>query len=190
MSYYTSTCVQIVHQDHLNPKWEQKAFKKIIDEARMDAEPLSCNQSADDADFNDFNGRAVETVIEMSKKYPSLLLELHGSGEENDDVWTMRVRNGKTERVEAQVVYPVFKDLLSSKERKAAHWKAYRRHKSGDASLYDRRVAKALRLLQDLEQHPPKCNLMNNSGGRALSYTKVDLSPAIELLEKIKRNMF
>ena len=184
MGYTTSICISIVHQDRLNPKWEQAAFKKIMEEARMDAEPLTCNVCRDDADFNDHNDDATQTIIEQSKRFPSLLLEAKGAGEDGDDRWCMRIRNGKTETVNCQSVYPTFSELLTPKERKAARWKAVRRLNAGDATLYDRRVSKALRLLRDLQENPPKCNIRPEN-----RYPKVDLSPAVELLERIKRSM-
>lgn len=184
MGYTTSICISIVHQDRLNPKWEQAAFKKIMEEARMDAEPLTCNVGRDEADFNDHNDDATQTIIERSKRFPSLLMEACGTGEEGDDRWCMRIRNGQTETVTCQLVCPTFSELLTPKERKAARWKAVRRFKAGDATLYDRRVAKALRLLRDLQENPPKCNVHPEN-----RYPKVDLSPAVELLERIKRGM-
>lgn len=56
-----------------------------------------------------------EDLIERSKKYPGLLVELYGDGENSDDLWSTRYRNGESETVELPSL-PPFRRLLSEKE--------------------------------------------------------------------------
>jgi len=47
----------------------------------------------------------------LSKKYPHLTFEVNGVGEEFPDIWKARVRNGETEVVEAQIIFPNFEKI-------------------------------------------------------------------------------
>lgn len=49
-----------------------------------------------------------QDMIELSKLYPHLMFELHGVGEGVADLWHMKVKNGESERVAAQLVWPSF----------------------------------------------------------------------------------
>lgn len=183
MGYSTSINIRIIHQKRLSRQWEQKAFANIIDEATKHAEFMSCCQGDDHANFNDHNSDAIDAVVEMSKKYPSLLLEADGQGEDDDDIWIMRIRRGKNETLPAKILFPQFTELLTPEERKAARWKASRRSKCTEDIHYDPRVGRALRLLRNLIDNPPKSNL------NTVDFYPVDLYPALDLLERLKRNM-
>jgi hypothetical protein len=50
-------------------------------------------------------------MIELSLLFPAATFDLHGQGEESNDQWHLRIRNGATERVTAQIVFPEFKNL-------------------------------------------------------------------------------
>jgi len=47
----------------------------------------------------------------LSKRYPLLTFEVRGVGEEFPDIWKARVRNGETEVVKAQIVFPDFEKI-------------------------------------------------------------------------------
>lgn len=49
--------------------------------------------------------------VALTRNYPRILIEIHGEGEENDDIWKARVRNGECERVEAKIVFDEFKRI-------------------------------------------------------------------------------
>ena len=46
----------------------------------------------------------------FSKRYPDVLFQLDGKGENNDDVWTMWARNGKTYKDYVKIIYPEFNE--------------------------------------------------------------------------------
>ena len=146
---------------------------------------MSFLQGENEATFDDHNGDAMETIVEQSKRYPSLLLEAYGTGEDKEDIYKVRIQNGKKEPVDCRFVYPTFKNLLTPTERKAARWKASRHSKCTVAMSYDPRVGRALRLMQDLLNNPPACNRPTDRP----QMPSVDLYPAVELLEQLKRNM-
>lgn len=187
MGYSTYISLTVIHQKRLSRRWELKAFGKILKKAGLEENLFSDTEiNADSCSFEDNNANTIEQIVEASKKYPSLLLEAHGNGEPNDDVWTMRIQNGKTEQYSVQYVYIPFEKLLTTEERRAARWKASRRSKCTESIPYDPRVARAMRLIRDLIKNPPKSNIPTVRG---LAYTKVDLRPALDLLEAVKRNM-
>ena len=45
---------------------------------------------------------------ELSKKYPKILFELSAEGEESEDMWKARFRDGKSEIVKAIITFPKF----------------------------------------------------------------------------------
>lgn len=187
MSYATHINLTVIHQKRLSHQWELKAFGKILKKAGLEENLFSDTEiNEDSCSFEDNNANTIEAIVEASKKYPSLLLEADGRGEDNDDVWTMRIQNGKTEQYSVQYVYVPFERLLTTKERRAARWKASRRSKCTESIPYDPRVARAMRLIRDLIENPPKSNIPTVRG---LAYTKVDLRPALDLLETVKRDM-
>lgn len=187
MGYSTYINIEIIRQKRLSRQWELKAFGKILKKAGLEENLFSETEiNADSCSFEDHNTNTVDQIVEASKKYPSLLLEADGHGEDNDDVWSMRIQNGKTEQYSVQNVYVPFENLLTTEERKAARWKASRRSKCTESIPYDPRVGRAMRLIRDLIENPPKSNIPD---GRSLGHTKVDLRPALDLLESVKRDM-
>lgn len=186
MGYSTHINITIIHQKRLSRRWELKAFGKILKKAGLEENLFSDTEiNEDSCSFEDNSANTLYQIVEASKKYPSLLLEAHGRGEDNGDLWTMRIQNGKTEEYSVQIVYIPFEKLLTTEERRAARWKASRRSKCTESIPYDPRVARAMRLIRDLIENPPKSNIPVG----CLGYTKVDLDPALDLLEAVKRDM-
>lgn len=56
-----------------------------------------------------------EDCLEVSKKYPDVMFQLNGDGEDSIDVWATRYKGGESETVES--VMPPFKTLLSEEEK-------------------------------------------------------------------------
>lgn len=46
-----------------------------------------------------------DDMKEISKLFPDVLFELHGEGEENDDMWIQYFKDGKTQLCMAQIVF-------------------------------------------------------------------------------------
>lgn len=44
----------------------------------------------------------------FSKRFPDVVLTLHGEGEESGDIWIKYFKNGKMQKVEAQIVFAPF----------------------------------------------------------------------------------
>ena len=59
-----------------------------------------------------------DDMAKLSRKYPALLLQLGGQGEETEDLWRQRFRNGETEIARAR--FEDFAALATAEERKAA----------------------------------------------------------------------
>ena len=49
-----------------------------------------------------------EDLKEFSKKYPDVLFELHGKGEESGDMWVLYVKNGMSHRETAKITFAKF----------------------------------------------------------------------------------
>jgi hypothetical protein len=176
MGYSTYITIQIVHRRKVSREREKKAFETIINHA----EPCSCCLGDDECSFEDNNCSTLNQIVEYSKHFPFLLMEASGNGDEYDDIWCMRIRGGKAETVRANICYAPFRELLNAQEKEAADWKASRSGKGRKA--YDRRIAKALRILQDLCRNAPACTAHNG--------LHEDLVIALDRLETVKRHMY
>ena len=44
----------------------------------------------------------------ISKEFPHILFELHGNGEDTEDIWDEYYRDGKMQRCKAEIVIPPF----------------------------------------------------------------------------------
>jgi len=51
-----------------------------------------------------------EDLRDFSKKYPDLLFELKGAGEDSGDIWVEYYKNGKMQRVEARIIFDPFNE--------------------------------------------------------------------------------
>lgn len=62
-----------------------------------------------DKDYNFFK--------KLSKKFPGVIIEVDGSGEEDGDMWSCRFRDGEMEEVQARIEWPPFGKILSKDEQ-------------------------------------------------------------------------
>jgi hypothetical protein len=53
-----------------------------------------------------------EDSVKLSKNYPRILIEISGEGENNDDIWKARIRNGQSEVIKAKIVFDDFKVVI------------------------------------------------------------------------------
>lgn len=51
-------------------------------------------------------------MLQFTEKYPDVLVEILGEGEESGDIWKARFRNGESERVSAQIFLPAFRKIF------------------------------------------------------------------------------
>ena len=49
-----------------------------------------------------------QDMCKLSKKFPSLMFELYGDGEEQDDMWRAYFRGGLVQHAPAQIIYDDF----------------------------------------------------------------------------------
>lgn len=61
-------------------------------------------ESIHDESIKWFN--CVEDAEKTSKRFPEVLIEIYGDGDESDDNWRMLIKNGKAKRVTATLTYP------------------------------------------------------------------------------------
>lgn len=52
-----------------------------------------------------------EELTAVSAKFPNLLFEIEGDGEDSDDFWKARIKNGECEIVKGKIVYPGFQRI-------------------------------------------------------------------------------
>jgi hypothetical protein len=50
--------------------------------------------------------------VALSKNYPRILIEINGTGEESEDIWKARIRNGECEVIKAKIVFDDFKTII------------------------------------------------------------------------------
>lgn len=49
-----------------------------------------------------------EDMVRLSKKFPDVVFELHGEGEESGDIWVKYFKNGKKQVVKAELKFAPF----------------------------------------------------------------------------------
>ena len=62
-------------------------------------------------------------LVKISKKHPAVLIEVSGKGENNDDIWVARYRDGKSETVRFEGL-PDFKEILTPQEEEKIFYNA------------------------------------------------------------------
>ncbi len=51
-----------------------------------------------------------EELLALSKEYPTILFELYGEGEQNDDMWYTYYKNGRLQHCPAQITFDPFNE--------------------------------------------------------------------------------
>ena len=102
MGYYTFYQLQV-----LNPVNEEHE-----DTIREDFEQQFPNESkcVDQVDMKWYSHD--DDMIEFSKRHPGVIFELLGTGEETYDEWVCRYRDGKSECLAPEVIWPIFEEIL------------------------------------------------------------------------------
>lgn len=52
-----------------------------------------------------------DNLTDLTKSFPHINVDLESKGEDDDDVWKMRYRNGESESVKGYIAFPDFKKL-------------------------------------------------------------------------------
>lgn len=116
MGYYTDYSVRISgfqNQDEAE-FFEFKEFHKQGGTLHYFRPSTSTHVYADAIEFHlsQYKWYEWQTDLEpLSKRYPHLLFEVKGVGEEFPDIWKARIRDGKTEVVQAEITFPDFKEI-------------------------------------------------------------------------------
>ncbi len=103
MGYYTRFSLK-VHSDH---------DVDIIADLRKDEDSYAhhafdaAGQVNDEHKWYDHE----DDMKQFSKKYPDVLFELHGEGEETGDIWNKYFMNGKMQKSKAKITFDEFNPL-------------------------------------------------------------------------------
>jgi hypothetical protein len=105
MGYYTKFNIKITNIDNANQAVKIAKEYELYDyDVSGDGTVLSAFYEGKWYDWK-------EESIALTRSYPQIFIEIHGEGEENDDIWKARIRNGECERVEAKIVFDEFKSI-------------------------------------------------------------------------------
>ena len=103
-------------------RYDLRVLKSILVEAPNSGEVIAdLRENNEEANYAvDGNGEAQDDckwydsethMREFSKKYPKLLFELSGYGEEREDFWKRYFKNGLCQVCVGRIEYPAFKAL-------------------------------------------------------------------------------
>lgn len=106
MGYYTNFTISLIEGD-------EEQYEQMLKEL---AEKTDYSEIEDEF-FNAKWYDCEEDCIEISKKYPDILFQVDGDGEETPDFWSCRFKAGVPEHVECGIEKPEFKLLATHKER-------------------------------------------------------------------------
>lgn len=102
MGYYTNYTLSIAKAN----EEENKQFDIYMDSGgSVDGGYLKLKDlvygHADSTEWYDYH----DNMLELSKKYPSILFQLNGNGEENGDQWIAWFQNGKSMISRAKITF-------------------------------------------------------------------------------------
>jgi hypothetical protein len=100
MGYYTRYDLEILQGGDSNIDYKKELCNMVEYEHLFD----------DDCKWYEHH----EDMKTISKKYPKVLFLLHGDGNEYGDMWRKYYRDGKTTKIEAEIVFKEF-DLTKLK---------------------------------------------------------------------------
>lgn len=92
MGYYTT---YRLNEPEITPEIEETIYELNIDYPLIDED--SCKWYDHEAD-----------MLELSRRFPEELFELHGEGEEPGDIWIKYFKNGKMQSCFAKIIFDEF----------------------------------------------------------------------------------
>jgi hypothetical protein len=105
MGYYTHYTIRITGADNANQMTEIAEKLGLSEEGYE----ISDEGTKLSTDFDDKWYGWKDQFLRVSRSYPRVLFEVDGKGEENDDLWKARIRNGESEVIHAKIVFGEFK---------------------------------------------------------------------------------
>jgi len=109
MGYYTSYSLSVVDQ------WTEHTNSDLIGHFRNECDSASYALDANGDTSDDTKWYSHQADIEaFSTKHPLTTFLLEGRGDEDDDVWRLYVKNGKSVRQTATLSFPAQEDALKA----------------------------------------------------------------------------
>lgn len=105
MGYYTNYKIKISGADNANQ------MAKIADELTLQEYDISGNGTTLTIEFDDKWYSWIEDFERVSKNYPRVLFEVNGKGEDAEDNWRARIRDGVSEIIQAKIIFDEFKTV-------------------------------------------------------------------------------
>lgn len=109
MGYYTLYQLKMIRSSSEDKKGEFAEMVKEMNEKYVLGIGMVSDTETDIFEAKWYHWE--KDMTDMSKKYPDILFELSGDGEEQDDFWKARFLNGECEYSEAKMVYEPFSKL-------------------------------------------------------------------------------
>lgn len=106
MGYYTKYDIKITGIDNANQA------VKIAQEYDLEQYDVSYDGTTLTAFYEGKWYNWEKESVSLSRNYPRILIEIEGEGEDRDDIWKARIRNGDCETVSAKIVFEDFKRIL------------------------------------------------------------------------------
>jgi hypothetical protein len=106
MGYYTNYNVKITGIDNAN---QAVKIAREYDLEQYDVSPIGTEVTAS---FESKWYNWQNDSVTLSRSYPRILIEIEGEGEDRDDIWKARIRNGDCETVSAKIVFEEFTRIL------------------------------------------------------------------------------
>jgi hypothetical protein len=106
MGYYTQYTIKISGADNANQ------MVKIAQDLELgnDYEVSNCGSALLTCFEEKWYGWK-EDFERVSRTYPRVLFEVNGIGEDKDDQWRARIRNGESEVIRARIVFDEFQKI-------------------------------------------------------------------------------
>lgn len=111
MGYYTNHNLKIYQIDNAlinNDETKRKELEERINEAISNHPDMEYAVGSVTEDWYNDSCKwyeHVEDMTEFSKKFPDVVFELEGIGEENGDMWKEYYKNGKYQHCPAKITY-------------------------------------------------------------------------------------
>lgn len=99
-------------------------------------------------------------LIKISKKHPTVLIEISGDGEDSDDIWSARYRNGESETVQFEGL-PDFKEILTPQEEEKIFSNARDAYRKAIDDLKEAAVRRIRTLKERITEAPDRFLWLN-----------------------------